>query len=123
MSHGRVLLLEDDLALRGLLDEALAAEGFDVIVFDAFADLHSAAERRAGEVIVADFWGGGQRTLLDQERTEIRELGTLLPVILLTGRSWASETTAAELGARALMRKPFDLDELVNAIARVLPQQ
>jgi DNA-binding response OmpR family regulator len=44
----------------------------------------------------------------------------LLPVILLTGRSWATSTTAEELGAAALIRKPFDLDHLVAAIQTIL---
>jgi DNA-binding response OmpR family regulator len=67
-------------------------------------------------VVVADFWGGGQRRLSANDRQEIRELGSLLPVILLTGRTWAAETSADELGARALIRKPFDLDVLITAV-------
>ena len=39
-----------------------------------------------------------------------------LPVILLTGRTWAADTTAEELGARALIRKPFDLDDLLRTV-------
>ncbi|HEV7662136.1 MAG TPA: hypothetical protein VGQ62_01280, partial [Chloroflexota bacterium] len=109
MTRGRVLLLEDDVALRGLLHEALGGEEFDVRACDGFAELRSLAAGRAGDLVVADFWGGSQRTLPDDERCEIVELCSLLPVVLLTGRSWAAETTAAELGARALIRKPFDL--------------
>jgi DNA-binding response OmpR family regulator len=116
----RVLLLEDDLALRGLLREALAAEGFEVIMLDSFTALREAAARKQGDIVLADFWGGGQRTLLDDDRREIAELGSLLPVVLLTGRTWASSTSAEELGARGLMRKPFDLDELLRMIEQVL---
>ena len=36
--------------------------------------------------------------------------------MLLTGRTWAAETSAEELGARALIRKPFDLDYLLDTI-------
>src|SRR5919205_2840613 len=107
MSDYRVLLLEDDIALRGLLIEALEAEQYAVVGFESFDELHAAAAARAGDVVVADFWGSGQRTLSDQDRGQIRELGELLPVVLLTGRSWAAELTADELGARGLIRKPF----------------
>ena len=120
MSRGRVLLLEDDVALRGLLQEALLAEGFAVTIHESFEQLRTAAAEHRADIVVADFWGGGQRTLLESDREEIRELGALLPVILLTGRSWAAETTAEELGALGLMRKPFDLDELIRALEAAL---
>jgi|tagenome__1003787_1003787.scaffolds.fasta_scaffold18400142_1 DNA-binding response OmpR family regulator len=120
MSRGRILLLEDDPALRGLLLEVLSLEEFDVLQCDSYDEIRRAAANNQGEIIVADFWGGAQRTLNDDGRQQIRELTELLPVILLTGRTWASETTASELGARALMRKPFDLDHLLKAIEAVL---
>ena len=116
----RVLLLEDDAALRGLLHEALVAEGCEVVTFDSFAALREAAAAQAGDLIVADFWGGAQRTLSEAERREISELCSLRPVILLTGRTWAAATSAEELGAKGLMRKPFDLEELLCAVERVL---
>ena len=116
MSRGRVLLLEDDLALRGLLQEALGTEDFEVFPYESYGEIREAAARGSAEVVVADFWGGGQRKLSPNDRQEIRELGSLLPVILLTGRTWAAETNADELGARALIRKPFDLDVLITAI-------
>jgi DNA-binding NtrC family response regulator len=116
----RVLLLEDDAALRGLLHEALAAEAFEVVALDSFVALCAAAARHDGEIVLADFWGGGQRALSETDRREIAELCSLLPVILLTGRSWAAATSAEELGARALMRKPFDLEDLIRTVERVL---
>ena len=116
MAHRRVLLLEDDVALRDLLLEAFAGEDIDVRTFESFAEIRQAASRAEADIIVADFWGGSQRTLPDTERDEIRELSSYLPVVLLTGRSWAADTSAQELGARALIRKPFDLDELLRTI-------
>ena len=115
-----MLLLEDDAALRGLLHEALAAEDFDVVALDSFVTLRTAAARQDGDIVLADFWGGGQRVLSDNDRREIAELCSLLPVILLTGRSWAAATSAEELGAQALMRKPFDLEDLIKTVERVL---
>ncbi len=120
MARGRVLLLEDDLALRSLLCEALAGEGFDVRPCETFAEMRHAAAQRAGDLVVADFWGDSQRTLPDGERQEIHELCSFLPVVLLTGRTWAAEISAQELGARALIRKPFDLDHLLDTVEHAL---
>jgi DNA-binding response OmpR family regulator len=120
MSRGRVLLLEDDPALRGLLLEVLGLEDFDVVQCESYDEIRRAAADELGDLIVADFWGGAQRTLDEADRQQIRDLTALRPVILLTGRTWASETTAGELGAHALMRKPFDIDNLLEAIESVL---
>lgn len=120
LTSGQVLLLEDDLALRGLLLEALAGEGFDVRALDTFAELRQAAAAHEGRMAIADFWGGSQRTLPQNERQEIQELCALLPVVLVTGRTWAADTTAHELGARALIRKPFDLDNLLQTVERAM---
>ncbi|HET6318784.1 MAG TPA: response regulator [Chloroflexota bacterium] len=116
MSRARVVILEDDVALRGLLQEVLQLEDFEVIVCDSFEQVLEAASGQRADLIVADFWGGPQRSLSDTGRQQIRELGRLLPVILVTGRTWAAEITAEELGARALIRKPFDLEDLLKAI-------
>src|SRR5690348_1853964 len=91
MMPRRAILLEDDRALRDLLLEALASEGFEVRAGDSFEDIRGAAARREADIVVADFWGGSQRTLPDSERQEILELCSYLPVVLLTGRTWAAE--------------------------------
>jgi DNA-binding response OmpR family regulator len=122
MSRRRALLLEDDVALRDLLVEALSGEDFDVRACDSISEMRTAVADGEGEIVVADFWGGSQRTLPDSERDEIRDLCSHLPVILLTGRTWAADITAEELGARALIRKPFDLDFLLRAVEAALPE-
>ena len=119
MAH-RALLLEDDIALRELLLEAFAGENIEVRTCGTFPEVRDAAARREADIVVADFWGGSQRTLPESDREDIRELCAYLPVVLLTGRTWAADITAEELGAHALIRKPFDLDDLLRTVAQAL---
>ena len=116
MTRRRALLLEDDVALRDLLVEAFAGEGYDVQSANSFDEVREAAARAEADVVIADFWGGSQRTLPQSDRDDIRELCSYLPLILLTGRTWAADTSAEELGAHALIRKPFDLDDLLQTV-------
>lgn len=118
----RALVLEDDLALRDLLLEALGGEGFEVRTCETFEQVREAAAQGAADIVVADFWGGSQRTLPESDRQEIRELCSYLPVVLLTGRTWAADTSAEELGARALIRKPFDLNYLLDTLQAMAPE-
>ena len=123
MTRRRAILLEDDVALRNLLEEAFVGEGFDVRTYESFAEVRAAAARGEADIVVADFWGGSQRTLPKGDRDEIQELCSYLPVVLLTGRSWAADITAGELGARAVRRKPFDLDVLLRTVADAVPDR
>lgn len=120
MAGRRVLLLEDDVALRELLLEAFSSENIDVRTCDTFEEVRSLAASSDADLVIADFWGGSQRTLPDSDRDEIRELCSYLPLILLTGRTWASDTSADELGAHALIRKPFDLEDLLRVVLDVV---
>ncbi|MBV8713887.1 MAG: hypothetical protein JO020_02480 [Chloroflexi bacterium] len=120
MARPCALLLEDDAALRDLLLEAFAGENIDVRICDSFGDVREAARRKEADIVIADFWGGSQRTLPESDREDIRELASYLPVILLTGRTWAAETSAEELGALALIRKPFDLDDLLRTVEQAV---
>ena len=116
MARRRALLLEDDVALRELLLEAFGGEDIDVRTCETFEEVRNAAAHGEADVVVADFWGGSQRSLPQSDRDEILELCSYLPVVLLTGRTWASDLSAEELGLHALIRKPFDLDDLVRAV-------
>jgi DNA-binding response OmpR family regulator len=123
MARRRALLLEDDVALRDLLLEAFATENVDVRTCDSYEEVREAAARAEADIVIADFWGGSQRSLPDSDRDDIRELCSYLPVILLTGRTWAAETSAEELGAHALIRKPFDLDDLLRTVQAAVESQ
>lgn len=121
MSRPRVIVLEDDHSLRDLLLEALAGEGLEVGAAESFEEMRQAAARGDADIVIADFWGGSQRTLPQSDRDQILELCSYVPVILLTGRTWAADTSAEELGARAIIRKPFDLDDLLRTVEAAVP--
>lgn len=51
---------------------------------------------------------------------ELRARGFETPVVLLSGSSKA-EATARDLRAACCIRKPFDIDDLVHRVQRLLP--
>jgi DNA-binding response OmpR family regulator len=113
---GRVLLLEDEAALREVLAEALLGEGYQVETSRTFAELYRAAAERRGDLALADFWGPSQLVLTDEDLAQLARLTRLLPVVLMTARCWADALTAEQLGALALVRKPFELEELLATV-------
>jgi CheY-like chemotaxis protein len=112
----RVLLLEDDKALRDVLTEVLTGEGYQVETCRTFGELYRTASELRGDIALADFWGPSLSELADAERDEITQLSRVIPVILMTARPWADAMSAEQLGTRALLHKPFELDELLASI-------
>jgi CheY-like chemotaxis protein len=120
---GRVLLAEDDRAMRDLIALRLRREGYQVVEARSGIDLldrieHELADHDripADTVIVSDIHMRrlGGLDVLDT----IRSLGWETPVILIT--AFGDDETrvlASRLGARAVIDKPFDLAVLVNAV-------
>lgn len=114
-----VLLIEDDAAVRESITAALRMTGYEVQAFDsasAFELMHLPARPA---VVVTDMHMPGllgvelQALLAQRERR--------LPFIFISGKSAGPEIIRAmKQGAIEFLLKPFDLDTLLQAIARGL---
>jgi two-component system OmpR family response regulator len=108
----RVLLVEDEPALRERVQAALAAQGF---VVDAVGDGREAqwlGEEEAYDAAVLDLGLPQLDGISVLQRW--REAGRRLPVLLLTARSrWADKLAGFSAGADDYLTKPFEMDELV----------
>jgi len=116
---GRILVLDDDEAVRGLLQHALADAGYEV---------RSARDGREGMRLVANEPFDLVLTDLimpDQEGIEtIRNLHRDYPSIRIVAISGAMDAvylkTAELLGAHAALRKPIDREELLRTVRALL---
>ena len=117
----RVMYVDDDEALVFLVERALTRKGFAV---STFTDPHEAAaalrERPlAFDLLVTDYNMPGYCGL-DLLR-EARQIRPDLPVALASGYVTAEiEQSAIAEGARALIHKPNDVDELCDTVQRLL---
>ncbi|MBK8980417.1 MAG: response regulator transcription factor [Planctomycetes bacterium] len=119
MSGRRLLLVEDDLALRTGLRETFGEEGYDVT---AVADGNAARElllTRHFDVVVLDLMLPGRGGL--EILRELRERRLATPVLLLTARGDESDKVLGlDLGADDYVTKPFGLRELVARVRALL---
>lgn len=116
----RVLLVEDDRDIRENLALFIELEGYDV---DAAANGEQALEllrdgRELPSVILLDLmmpildgFGFREQQLKDPKLAA-------LPVILMTAHGKA-QAHVEKIGAIALLRKPLDIEELSELLARV----
>jgi DNA-binding NtrC family response regulator len=113
---GTVLLLEDDEGIRELLTLVLDDDGHDVRSCESAEDVADQAAATPEALAVVDFWGTSHATLRDDEREELADLARTVPTVLVTGRDWASDEVAQELGLAAVVRKPFDVGEMSEVV-------
>ena len=114
----RVLVVEDNPAIRSSLAILLEREGFDVV---AVAEFHRALEligREIFDTLITDLdlpGGTGVDLLLRAKLIRPR-----MRSILMTGYGCSAvRKQASELGLSAYLEKPFDPQELLNALVPV----
>lgn len=113
-----ILLVEDDRDVRAALAAVLHDEGCDVVVAPDGFDALAAIEQHHPHVAVVDWMMpviGGQ-DFLKALRSEYRRDTPVL--VISAGR--IDEATVRAAGGDAYLRKPFDIDELVEAIQRLI---
>jgi DNA-binding response OmpR family regulator len=119
MTGTRVLVVEDDPSVRGLLQTLLSAEGYDVVTAsDGLAGLVKAASTKPAlmllDLMMPDL--GGVRVL--EELRDDPELNET-PVIVVTGKIDAVPAMKQLLGDDHVFLKPFAVAELLARVADV----
>jgi len=115
----RILLVDDDPALRTLLRTTFEVADVDVVE----ADGADAARRRIRaarpDVIVLDVNMPGTTGLQLCEELKADPATSEIPVILLTGSTGGTTAAAKRVGADAFVRKPFSPLELLAVAERL----
>ena len=119
--HGseRLLIVDDDQEMRGLLRKVLEKEGYRVSVASDGSEALDVLARGPFDLVVTDMLmphDGGLELL-----ETLHHLHPALPVIIVTAfGDWHSYTRALELGAAAFISKPLRMSELIAAVHNAL---
>lgn len=114
-----IFVIDDDRSVRDALDSLLRAVGFDVWTF-ASPDEFLRADRTAREAcLVLDVQMPGISGVEFQQ--QLAEAGSGLPVIFITAHGdIPMSVRAMKAGALEFLTKPFDDQQLLDAIAEAL---
>lgn len=114
-----ILLADDDASLRFVLSQALAKDGYEVRATGNVATLSKWVREGDGDLVLSDVYMGDASVL--DALPQMRAARPSLPVIVMSAQSTvATALSAAGAGAYDYMPKPFDLDELLEAVGRAL---
>ncbi|MEP6884085.1 MAG: sigma-54 dependent transcriptional regulator [Gammaproteobacteria bacterium] len=120
MTASRILVVDDEADIRGLLKEILSEEGYEV---DVAADATQARSSRATQVpdlVLLDIWmpdTDGITLLREWSATD----GYDCPVVMMSGHGTVETAVeATRLGAFDFVEKPLSLTKLLRTVERAL---
>jgi len=117
--NARILLADDDRAIREALTRALTLEGYEVVQASDGAQALAAIESHKPDVAVLDVMmpnvdGLTVCRVLRAERNRV-------PILMLTARTETSDRVAGlDAGADDYLAKPFELEELLARLRALL---
>jgi signal transduction histidine kinase len=119
LGHLRVLLVDDSIDTVAVLSRLLEAKGLQVRQAVRVSQAMDLARSERPDVIITDIGMPGQDgyDLLNLVHADPRLRD--VPVIAATGYVGSEQARMAEMGFAATLSKPFELDELMRALAQV----
>ena len=117
--NARILIAEDDRAVRESLVRALQLEGYTVVAANNGADALQAVRQAPPDVLLLDV----SMPVVDGLTVcrVLRSEDNRLPVLMLTARTETSDRVAGlDAGADDYLPKPYDLDELLARVRALL---
>src|ERR1051326_3625302 len=123
----KILVVEDDNGISGMLHDVLAEEGYDVFVASDGAVASEKLQSFLPDLVLLDLHVPHRSgfELLKEVRKRDQEFGIFVPVIILTGvyTTRKDKLISLDAGADDFLPKPFDLLELMARVRSLLRVQ
>ena len=115
----KVLVVDDDLEMCGLISDVLSGEGFSVFTTGDSLEASKTLKREDFDVIITDLKMKGLKGL--DLLGEAKKVAPQTPVIIITAFGTVeSAIKAMKMGAYDYITKPFQMDEFVLTVKKAL---
>lgn len=117
----RILLVEDDVELLGLLDSLLQEEGYEVLAAESGEQALEIAQKTSYDLVVTDVKLGGIDGL--DTLSELKQSRSELQSLVITGYATEADSIRAiSLGVGNYLKKPFNLPDFLRAVQEIATQ-
>lgn len=112
-----ILVVDDDDSIRVLMKSLLRQHGFSPRTASSGAAALEQVRENGVDLVLLDL--GLQDIRGEELVARLREIDQEIPVVIVSGRH-LSEDEVSTIGAVDALQKPFEIDELLRAIRRIL---
>src|SRR5258708_11692749 len=124
----RILLIDDDEAVRSATKILLDAKGFEAVAVECGKSGVDAIRAGAFDLVMVDLFMPGMNGL--ETTKAIRQINTSVPIIAVSGFMFGGPTPemphfedmAIEAGATAVLYKPFRPNTLAHAVQKAIDE-
>ena len=119
----RLLILDDDQDLLTVVKSLLHKKGFKCSVFSDWANAWQSIKSYDPQLILLDVFLNGVDGLEICKRLKSSAYTRHIPIIVFSSYPRVAETAISEFGADDFIAKPFEMNDLVKKIHKVLSRK
>ncbi len=120
MSASKILIVDDEADIRGLLEEILSEEGYEVQVAADAAEARAARSSLGPDLVLLDIWMPDMDGISLLREWSVSD-GHDCPVVMMSGHGTVETAVeATRLGAFDFVEKPLSLTKLLRTVERAL---
>lgn len=121
MSSGRILVVDDEADIRGLLEEILSEEGHEVEAAGSAAEARELYQESEPDLVLLDIWMPDVDGITLLREWSDGEERRPCPVVMMSGHGTVETAVeATRLGAFDFIEKPVSLAKLLRTVERAL---
>ncbi|MGH8283541.1 MAG: sigma-54-dependent transcriptional regulator [Gammaproteobacteria bacterium] len=120
MRASQILVVDDEADIRGMVQEILTEEGYEVLIAGNAAEARAARKKREPDLVLLDIWMPDMDGIsLLKEWT--REDSLSFPVVMMSGHGTVETAIeATKLGALDFVEKPLSLTKLLRTVEHAI---
>lgn len=119
----RILIVDDDKDLLSVVKTFLNKKGFEVSTHNCWEEASACIMDFQPQVIILDVFISGFDGLQICKKLKTNTYTRHIPIIVFSGYPRVAETAIYEFGADGFLAKPFESNELISKIHKVLERK
>lgn len=115
----QILIAEDDSAIVEVMKIILEEAGYQTLTLDSGEKVHATLQKEKPHLMLLDIWLSGEDggEIAKRLKSDAKTKNT--PIIMISANN-ETEQIAKDVGADGFLRKPFDINDLLEIVQKYI---